>query len=195
MFDMWISGKVCILEDAGLDSFRRQISQQAAYSEGNPKMKLTAHDIYKELRLRGYDYGKTFQGILESKNEGINDACCYFFLFFHTLFCLLAIVMLLPGDSGKLQWTGNWVTFLDTMLQMIVLGLSGRSLRLPTRIRSVFVDPIVHLEKVFEYTDGHQGLCMFCVVLFSTVKHKSTIQFDSVLFIKSQFTKRLSQRT
>lgn len=80
--------------------------------------------------------------------------------------------MLLPGDSGKLQWTGNWVTFLDTMLQMIVLGLSGRSLRLPTRIRSVFIDPVVHLQKVFEYTDGHQGLSI-CSVL-----HKFKIQFD-----------------
>lgn len=71
---------MCILEDAGLDSFHRQISQQAA-SESNPKMKLTAHDIYKELRLRGYDYGKTFQGILESNNEGINNVDVVFFSF------------------------------------------------------------------------------------------------------------------
>uniref|UniRef100_A0A7N5ZVY8 Fatty acid synthase n=1 Tax=Anabas testudineus TaxID=64144 RepID=A0A7N5ZVY8_ANATE len=98
---------------------------------GDPKMKLTDHDIYKELRLRGYDYGKTFQGILESNKE---------------------------GDSGKLQWTGNWVTFLDTMLQMIVVGLPGRSLRLPTRIRSVCVDPVVHQEKVSKYTDVHQAV-------------------------------------
>lgn len=68
---MWFSGKVSILEDAALDSFRSQISQQAANDDGDPKMKLTAHDIYKELRLRGYDYGKTFQGILESNNAGV----------------------------------------------------------------------------------------------------------------------------
>lgn len=36
----------------------------------DPKMLLKAWDIYKELRLRGYDYGKTFQGILESNNAG-----------------------------------------------------------------------------------------------------------------------------
>ncbi|XP_039990736.1 fatty acid synthase isoform X2 [Xiphias gladius] len=126
-----VSGKVSILEDAALNSFHCQISKQAANDGGDPKMKLTAHDIYKELRLRGYDYGKTFQGILESNNA---------------------------GDSGKLQWTGNWVTFLDTMLQMIVVGLSGRSLRLPTRIRSVYVDPAVHLEKICEYTDGKQAV-------------------------------------
>ncbi|XP_071318722.1 fatty acid synthase [Trachinotus anak] len=126
-----VSGKVSLLEDAALDSFRSQISQRAANNDSDPKMKLTAHDIYKELRLRGYDYKKTFQGILESNNA---------------------------GDSGKLQWTGNWVTFLDTMLQMIVVGLSGRSLRLPTRIRSVCVDPTIHKEKICEYADGKQAV-------------------------------------
>ncbi|XP_034083372.1 fatty acid synthase [Gymnodraco acuticeps] len=125
-----VSGKVSILEDAALDSFHSQIKNQAAYIAGDSKMKLTAHDIYKELRLRGYDYGKTFQGILESNNA---------------------------GDSGKLQWSGNWVTFLDTMLQMMVVGLSGRSLRLPTRIRSVCIDPSLHLEKVCDDAEGKQA--------------------------------------
>uniref|UniRef100_A0A4W6CE03 Coiled-coil domain containing 57 n=1 Tax=Lates calcarifer TaxID=8187 RepID=A0A4W6CE03_LATCA len=127
-----VSGKMRILEDAALDSFRSQLSQQAATGDDDPRMKLTAHDIYKELRLRGYDYGKTFQGILECNNAGNN--------------------------SGKLQWTGNWVTFLDTMLQMIVVALSGRSLRLPTRIRSVCIDPAVHLEKICKYTDGKEAV-------------------------------------
>lgn len=62
------------------------------------------------------------------------------------------------GDQGKLQWTGNWVTFLDTMLQMLVVGLSGRSLRLPTRIRSVCVDPFVHLQKICKYTNEKEGM-------------------------------------
>lgn len=63
-----------------------------------------------------------------------------------------------PGDQGKLQWTGNWVTFLDTMLQMLVVGLSGRSLRLPTRIRSVCVDPVVHLQKICKYMNEKEGM-------------------------------------
>ncbi|XP_068199679.1 fatty acid synthase [Antennarius striatus] len=126
-----VSGKVSILEDAVLDSFHRQISQQAANDSDEPKMNLTARDIYKELRLRGYDYGGPFQGILESNNA---------------------------GDTGKLEWTGNWVTFLDTMLQMIVVGLSGRSLRLPTRIRSVCVDPALHLGKINKYADGKEAI-------------------------------------
>ncbi|KAM4525063.1 fatty acid synthase isoform 2-T2 [Odontesthes bonariensis] len=128
--NLTVSGKVSLLEDSALDSFHSHIHQKTP-SDGDSKMQLKAHDVYKELRLRGYDYGKTFQGILECNNG---------------------------GDTGKLQWTGNWVTFLDTMLQMIVVGLPGRSLRLPTRIRSVCIDPAVHLEKVCKYIDGKEAV-------------------------------------
>lgn len=70
LFPVWPSGKVSVLEDAALDSFHGQIGRPAADSAEDPSMKLSTHDIYKELRLRGYDYGKTFQGILESNNAG-----------------------------------------------------------------------------------------------------------------------------
>lgn len=65
----WFSGKVSILEDSALDSFNGEISREAA-DRSDASMKLNAHEIYKELRLRGYDYGKTFQGILESNTAG-----------------------------------------------------------------------------------------------------------------------------
>ena len=32
---------------------------------------LTADEVYKILRLRGYDYGPAFQGILKTNNEGL----------------------------------------------------------------------------------------------------------------------------
>lgn len=126
-----VSGKVIVLEDSALEAFYAELSKPMATDQEDPKLHLEAGDIYKELRLRGYDYGKTFQGILESNNA---------------------------GDCGKLHWTGNWVTFLDTMLQMIVVGLPGRSLRLPTRIRSVCVDPKLHEERVKDYTDSQKAI-------------------------------------
>lgn len=74
---MWtpceFSGKVNILEDANLSSFHHQLNQPVAHNSENPQMKLTASEIYKELRLRGYDYGKTFQGIFESNHAGKTD--------------------------------------------------------------------------------------------------------------------------
>ncbi|CAL8264094.1 unnamed protein product [Arctogadus glacialis] len=126
-----VSGRVSLLEDSALDAFHAQVSQVVAKDDEDPKLKLTTHDIYKELRLRGYDYGKTFQGILETNNA---------------------------GDSGRLQWTGSWVVLLDAMLQMVVAGLPGRSLRLPTRIRSVSVDPGLHLQRVAPYGQDQQAV-------------------------------------
>ncbi|XP_076458650.1 fatty acid synthase-like isoform X1 [Babylonia areolata] len=78
---------------------------------------LTTADIYKELRLRGYDYGPTFQGILSST---------------------------ISGDGGLLEWSGRWVVFIDLMLQIQVLGHSGNMLRLPTRITRLDINPLIH---------------------------------------------------
>lgn len=68
---LWSSpGKVSLLEDAALDSFLSQMSHQDVCDSEDSRLKLVSHDIYKELRLRGYDYKKDFQGILESTNAG-----------------------------------------------------------------------------------------------------------------------------
>uniref|UniRef100_A0A8C0C432 Fatty acid synthase n=1 Tax=Buteo japonicus TaxID=224669 RepID=A0A8C0C432_9AVES len=82
------------------------------------KSGLLKEDVYQELHLRGYNYGPTFQGVLECNSE------------------------------GKVLWNGNWVTFLDTLLHVTILAESGRSLRLPTRIRSVYIDPVLHQKQV-----------------------------------------------
>lgn len=70
------------------------------------------------------------------------------------------------GSAGKILWNGNWVTFLDTLLHLIVLAETGRSLRLPTRIRSVYIDPVLHQEQVYQYQDNVEGN-VFCSWAFS----------------------------
>lgn len=162
LISLIISGKVNILEEAALDSFQSQMAEPVTTEPEDLKLRLKAGDIYKELRLRGYDYGKTFQGILESNNAGnwfslgykTRIVCC------ERIIAFLWVRIWFIGDHGRLQWTGNWVTFLDTMLQMIVVGLPGRSLRLPTRIRSVCVDPNLHEKSVQEYSEDGKGKCI-----------------------------------
>lgn len=61
-------GKISLLEDAALDYFHSQLDQ--AVNTGKQEPKLKSGDIYKELRLRGYDYRGTFRGILESNGAG-----------------------------------------------------------------------------------------------------------------------------
>ncbi|XP_075746848.1 fatty acid synthase-like isoform X2 [Rhipicephalus microplus] len=78
---------------------------------------LDAEDIYKDLRLRGFEYHGAF--------VGIHKADMY-------------------TPCGKLTWSGNWVAFIDTMLQITLLYNTKRNLKLPTKIQSCIIDPSAH---------------------------------------------------
>uniref|UniRef100_A0A8C7EDZ7 Fatty acid synthase n=1 Tax=Nothoprocta perdicaria TaxID=30464 RepID=A0A8C7EDZ7_NOTPE len=119
-----VSGKISVLENTAQNNFHNQTVDLPIKVDMSSKSDLLKEDIYQELHLRGYNYGSTFQGLLECDNE------------------------------GKVLWNGNWVTFLDTLLHMIILAETGRSLRLPTRIRSVCIDPVLHQEQVRQYDDN-----------------------------------------
>uniref|UniRef100_A0A8D2NBI8 Fatty acid synthase n=1 Tax=Zonotrichia albicollis TaxID=44394 RepID=A0A8D2NBI8_ZONAL len=107
-------------------------------ADRSSKPGLLKDDIYQELHLRGYNYGPTFQGVLECNSEG-------------------------KFPFRRILWNGNWVTFLDTLLHMLILPETGRSLRLPTRIRSVCIDPVLHREQVCQYQDNIEVLVDRCL--------------------------------
>ncbi|XP_037093774.1 LOW QUALITY PROTEIN: fatty acid synthase-like [Pollicipes pollicipes] len=93
-------------------------------SDSAEGVRLLTRDVYKELRLRGYEYTGLFQGIAEA----------------------------VPAEGrGLLRWHGQWVPFLDTMLQFSILGRDQRTLSLPTRVQRVGIDPRRHLR---DLTDG-----------------------------------------
>src|SRR5260221_7667313 len=86
------TGRVFIPEDANLLSLQHLLTDQSVTNEDS--LKLDPKDIYKELRVRGYDYGPTFQGLRESTAD---------------------------GRHGKINWTGFWISFVDAMLQIGIL--------------------------------------------------------------------------
>lgn len=84
-------------------------------------------DVYKELRLRGYDYGGLFRGINKTDSR---------------------------ANAGELEWADNWISFMDTMLQFSILGKDLRELYLPTRIERVIINPLKHLEMLEKTKDN-----------------------------------------
>uniref|UniRef100_A0A8B9MP40 Fatty acid synthase n=1 Tax=Accipiter nisus TaxID=211598 RepID=A0A8B9MP40_9AVES len=116
-----VSGKISLLENTALKNFHNQLGDFHSQVDMSSNSGLLKEDVYQELHLRGYNYGPTFQGVLECNSE---------------------------ASAGKVVWNGNWVTFLDTLLHVTILAESGRSLRLPTRIRSVYIDPVLHQKQV-----------------------------------------------
>lgn len=76
-------------------------------------IRIQTKEIYKEFRVRGYDYGPTFQGLVDASSD---------------------------ATSAKVKWVGNWVSFTDSMLQLAILGQKKRGLLLPTFIELVKCD-------------------------------------------------------
>ncbi|XP_062589750.1 fatty acid synthase-like [Saccostrea cucullata] len=101
-------------------------------STKRPAMQLSGADVYKELRLRGYDYVSDFRGISAAE---------------------------INGKYGELIWNNNWVSFLDTMLQISILHLSGNGLCLPTRIKSISINPSLHEKNA--YTNDEDQTVLF----------------------------------
>ncbi|GFU38618.1 fatty acid synthase [Nephila pilipes] len=95
---------------------------------------MNANDIYKELKLRGYEYGPKFQGIIGSDME---------------------------VNKGLLKWTGDWVPFFDSVFQFVVLNTQERALALPTRIQKLSVDPVFLKTFIKKSLKEYRGLPVF----------------------------------
>lgn len=93
--------------------------EDVSQNNTNDNIKMTREDIYKETYLRRYYYKGMFQGMIESDLDGLN---------------------------GKIEWKGNFCTFLDTMCHLVLSATTSRQLMLPTSIQQVIIDPVKHLK-------------------------------------------------
>ncbi|XP_049519259.1 fatty acid synthase-like [Dermacentor silvarum] len=91
---------------------------------------LDAEDVYKELRLRGCEYYGQFQGILKAN---------------------------IKTRNALLKWDNNWIPFIDTMLHGSCLAYPKRALKLPVKIISCRIDPVVHMEMTKKATESGVG--------------------------------------
>lgn len=95
---------------------------------------LKTDDIYKELRLRGYDYAGKFRGVTESDSKAV---------------------------TGKLQWQDSWVSFIDSMQQFSILGEGSRELYLPKRIERAVFNPLKHQQVVDTLSKSNANIPVF----------------------------------
>jgi len=54
-------------------------------------------------------------------------------------------VLSLTGLTGKICWSNNWVTFMDSMLQTLIVMDETRSLCVPTEIQKLTVNVRQHI--------------------------------------------------
>ena len=80
----------------------------------------------------------------------------------------IRVSYLLTGEDGVLLWTGNWVTFLDSVLQMGILERKEDALLLPVRIRSLVINPEQQASRIVETADHKNSnipIRHFCKIL------------------------------
>ncbi|XP_055853304.1 fatty acid synthase-like [Episyrphus balteatus] len=82
---------------------------------------MTAKDLYKELKLRGYYYNGAFRAIETVRGD---------------------------GHVARLKWTGNWVTFMDCLLQTQILRKDSRELCVPVKIQKIRIFGRHHLSVI-----------------------------------------------
>ncbi|KAL5018316.1 hypothetical protein ScPMuIL_004038 [Solemya velum] len=117
-----VSGSIAILTREDPVSFYDDYQMKFPFKENRElDLQLKADDIYKEFRLRGYDYGPKFRPIISASNQ---------------------------GDQGELVWEDNWITLMDGMMQMCLLAKPEMALLLPTAVRSISIDPTLHKSKI-----------------------------------------------
>lgn len=89
-------------------------------------------------------------------NDLWTSPCAYYVIRFITHFFCFPGIKSADGKakSGLLEWSDNWVSFMDTMLQFSILGKDVRELYLPTRLQRAVIDPKKHLEFVEKYGEN-----------------------------------------
>lgn len=116
-----VSGNIRVSEDIERDQLK--LSPPVLPSVDKETLPLDTKDVYKELRLRGYEYRGIFQGIKSCDNY---------------------------ATAGELRWSNEWVSYIDTMLQFSILSTSHKLLYLPSRLQYAAINPVLHKQLVQE---------------------------------------------
>lgn len=95
----------------------------------NEEEELDAKDIYKELKLRGYQYNGLFRGLCSAS---------------------------VSRNKGHIEWKNNWVAFMDNILQMKMFNLDNKGLHMPIGIRKLIIDTNAHKRYLRNLTSNNE---------------------------------------
>lgn len=56
----------------------------------------------------------------------------------------------ISAQTARVTWDGNWITFMDNMLQLKILQEDTRLLYVPTSIKRIYIDAQKHLRYIKE---------------------------------------------
>ncbi|XP_044001648.1 fatty acid synthase-like [Aphidius gifuensis] len=109
-----------------IDSSVEKIGTAVNIEEEKDAEQMNNSDIYQECQVRGYYYTGVFQGI---KSCSINKTC------------------------GKFIWNNNWITFLDSLIQLKILSVNTENLIIPSSIEKLVIDVKAHEDDICNLSD------------------------------------------
>ncbi|KAI1303648.1 Fatty acid synthase [Halotydeus destructor] len=117
--------------------YESRVSQQ-----NNGNLILDASDLYKELRVCGYDYGKYFQGLHCASSDMTKASVIWRQVMQKTV---LDSMTNETDEEQALLWVKAWVPFVDSMFQLKLLQVynDSRCLMVPTSLDMVSCNPII----------------------------------------------------
>ncbi|KAK3908916.1 Fatty acid synthase [Frankliniella fusca] len=119
-----VTGRVYVPEDVNKEMVDLPPPEKPT---GKDLIDMKGRDVYKELRLRGYNYSGLFRSVIEVDNLGL---------------------------TGKIAWHNNHVAFMDNMLQLQIMQVDTRGLFVPTSMQKLVIDAKAHADAVAAASAG-----------------------------------------
>lgn len=137
-----VSGKIVALDQTGEEKQLRESVLRKIEDARTNKSGLTigAKDIYKELRIRGYEYGPYFQAMIEASSDGSQGKVIWRDVVTKSVKDTLGLE---TEEDFAYLWVKSWCAFMDSMLQLQLIKSTSdtRCLLVPTSIESLVVFP------------------------------------------------------
>ncbi|XP_025162220.1 fatty acid synthase-like isoform X2 [Harpegnathos saltator] len=125
-----------------LDLDKENVPIDYLEEDDNEKEIMKTRDIYKELKLRGYQYTDLFRSLRSAS---------------------------ITASRGHIEWMNNWVVFMDNMLQIRILGTDTRSPRVLTEIEKLVINPRLHAQYLKDTTTENTELAVHVYKNLNTV--------------------------
>lgn len=189
-----VSGRM-ELGDAGLDNVVR--TEQNDLEEFEPGVTtLSSIDIYKELRVRGYDYDPFFQGMYSAKSDGSAATIVWRDALPKNVRDTMSVS---TEDELDMMWLRSWVMFVDSVIQLTLLDEenTGRALFVPTKLESLECAPSSFLEELLGAPEISDPLTMSQSKLVPCTynRHDGVVQARGLILkgLKTTLLKRNAQ--
>ena len=98
----------------------------------------------------------------------------------------------MAGRWAEVEWTGDWISFLDTLLQTSLLSTTSRNLSLPVDFEKIVIDPVEFRKHLKDPEDGQEHPTVH--VTIHRNQHKITCPGIEIKNIQATVVPRKGQR-